>query len=182
MASSGLSEERFAALYDECAVGLLAFFARRTLDAEVASDLWAETMAQAFAGRGGFRGTTDEQAVSWLYGIAYRRLATYARRGSAERRALRRLRLQRPVVDDQDIERVEQLAGLHDLRREVMEALGRLPADQQEAVRLRVVDELPYEEIAARLDIKQDSARARVSRALRALADTLTRRQEEVRS
>jgi RNA polymerase sigma-70 factor (ECF subfamily) len=173
MISPGLNDEQFAALYDERAEALLGFFARRTLDAQVALDLWAETLAQAWAGRGRFRGTTDEEAVSWLYGIAYRQLAAYARRGRAERRALRRLGLDSPAADDQDLVRVEQLVGLAELRSQVKEQLGRLPHSQQEAVRLRVVDELPYDEIADRLHINQQNARMRVSRALRALAQTI---------
>jgi RNA polymerase sigma-70 factor (ECF subfamily) len=40
-------------------------------------------------------------------------------------------------------------------------------------VRLRVVDELPYPDVAARLGISEQAARARVSRALRALAGAL---------
>ena len=39
--------EAFVALYREHAEALLVFFARRTLDAEAAADLTAETFAQA---------------------------------------------------------------------------------------------------------------------------------------
>ena len=41
---------------------LLAFFVRRTSDIEVALDLWSETFAQALAGRGRYRGGTEEEA------------------------------------------------------------------------------------------------------------------------
>jgi RNA polymerase sigma-70 factor (ECF subfamily) len=41
-------------------------------------------------------------------------------------------------------------------------------------VRLRVVDELPYCEVARRLAITEEAARARVSRALRGLSRTLS--------
>ena len=43
----------------------------------------AETFAHAAAGRGRFRGSTDEERAAWLYGIARRQLALYYRRGSA---------------------------------------------------------------------------------------------------
>jgi RNA polymerase sigma-70 factor (ECF subfamily) len=51
--------------------------------------------------------------------------------------------------------------------------LEELPGDQREAIRLRVVDERPYDEVAAVLGINEATARARVSRGLRALAASL---------
>lgn len=52
---------------------------------------------------------------------------------------------------------------------ELRAALAALGAGEREAVELRVVDELAYEEIARRLDIQPAAARLRVSRALRRL-------------
>jgi len=48
-----------------------------------------------------------------------------------------------------------------------------LPAEQREALQLRVVDELDYPTVADRLGVSEVAARARVSRALRALAGAL---------
>jgi RNA polymerase sigma-70 factor, ECF subfamily len=47
--------------------------------------------------------------------------------------------------------------------------LAELPDDQREAVRLRVLEDVPYQEIARRMKITAQVARARVSRGLRAL-------------
>lgn len=44
--------------------------------------------------------------------------------------------------------------------------MSRLPANLRDAVSLRVIDELPYADIAARLSITPQAARVRVSRAL----------------
>jgi len=49
------------------------------------------------------------------------------------------------------------------------EALAHLPEAQQEAIRLRVVDDLGYDEAARRLAISPQAVRARVSRGLSAL-------------
>jgi DNA-directed RNA polymerase specialized sigma24 family protein len=87
------------ALYVRHRDELLAFFVRRTSDTEVALDLWGETFAQVLAGRGRFRGATEEEAGAWLYGIARRQLARYYRRGSAERRAMTRLGIERPTIN-----------------------------------------------------------------------------------
>ena len=58
--------------------------------------------------------------------------------------------------------------------------LAALPAAQRDAVRLRIVDELSYDDLAARLGITPDNARARVSRGLRALTRAITPLQEAI--
>jgi RNA polymerase sigma-70 factor (ECF subfamily) len=163
----------FEALYDSSAERLLVYFTRRTLDPETALDLWAETLAQAFSSWRRFRGSTLDEATAWLYGIARRQWADFLRHGYAERRALKRLGLDRPSIDDHDVERLIELAGRGDLRERVGAALTHLPVDQQDAVRLRVVDELPYPEVASCLNVSEPTARARVSRGLRRLSLTL---------
>src|SRR3954449_1380826 len=147
---------------------LLAFAARRTFDAELALDVVGECFAVAFERRAGFRGKTREEAVGWLFAICRTVLHHQFRRSGAERRALRRLGVERPGMGEAERRRVEELAGLADLRAVVAAELDRLPADQRAAVRLRVVDELSYDELAARLDVTPQTARARVSRGLRA--------------
>ena len=56
------------------------------------------------------------------------------------------------------------------LRDDLGAALDKLPAGQRAALELRVVQDLPYQEVAARLDTSELTARMRVSRALRALS------------
>jgi len=162
--------EGFARFYEEHANGVLAFAARRTLDVEVARDVMAETFAQAFRGRGRFRGTTEAEAAGWLYGIARHLLSRYARSGVVARRATERLGISLPELSDEDYDRVVELAGLAELRSVVAEAFERLQPDQREAVRLRIVGELSYPEVAAQLGVTEPTARARVSRGLRQLA------------
>jgi len=55
-------------------------------------------------------------------------------------------------------------------RAALAEALETLPEHEREAVELRVVDELPYPDVAARLGVRPAAARLRVSRALRRLS------------
>ena len=52
-------------------------------------------------------------------------------------------------------------------------ALAALGAGERDAVELRVIDELSYDEIARRLEIQPAAARLRVSRALRRLRTAL---------
>jgi RNA polymerase sigma factor (sigma-70 family) len=152
---------------------LLAFFARRTFDIEAARDLTAETFAQAFEHRRRFRGLTDAEAGAWLYGIARHQLSRYARTGVVARKAVNRLGIQLPSVGEDDYDRIVELAGLAQLRERVAAAFGGLSDDQRDALRLRVIDERPYSEVARTLGISEQTARARVSRALRRLADAI---------
>lgn len=158
------------ALYARHGEGLLTWFVRRTADTPTALDLWAETFARAVGAQRRFRGDNDEQAAAWLYTIAKRQLAHYHRRGSAERRALRRLGVERPEADDELVLEIERRAGLETLRRDVAAALAALSKPVRDAVELRVVRELEYRAVASQLGISEAAARARVSRGLLAIA------------
>jgi len=165
--------EEFAALYEREADMVLVFVARRTLDGEVALDLTAETFAQAFRGRRSFRGTTDAEQRAWLLTIARRQIGRYFRRGVVERRALQQLGATVPVAHEDDLREIEQAAELAELRDTLSTQLERLSGDQREALRLRVVEERPYPEVAEALGVSEQTARARVSRGLRALSRAL---------
>lgn len=164
-----LGRSSFSELYEAHQRGLLAFFVRRTFDPEASLDLVGETFAQAFTGRRRFRGESPEEEAAYLYGIARHLLARYWRRGRAERAAMERLGVRRPELDDESLARIEELAGVAEMRAVVSEQLRGLSVEHRQALRLRVVEELPYDEVAARLGVSEQVARARVSRALRGL-------------
>ena len=161
------------ALYARHHDELLLYLVRRTADVEVALDLWSETFAQAVAGRRKYRGSTDAEAAAWLYSIAKNQLARYLRRGYAERRAMEKLGLERPPADEELLADIWRRSQLDATRAELAAALATLSEPVREAVRLRVVDERPYVEVAHRLKISEQAARARVSRGLTALAEVL---------
>jgi RNA polymerase sigma-70 factor (ECF subfamily) len=100
--------EAFDVVYRRWVTKLLGFFMRRTGDAELAADLTAETFAAALAGRRRYR-PDHGTAAAWLSGIAAKKLAVAERRGYAERRARRRLGMQRIELDDEDLVRIERL-------------------------------------------------------------------------
>jgi RNA polymerase sigma-70 factor (ECF subfamily) len=56
----------------------------------------------------------------------------------------------------------------------VQAALETLSGDQRDAVRMRVVGEMEYAEIARHAGVSEDVIRARVSRGLRSLARDLS--------
>jgi RNA polymerase sigma-70 factor (ECF subfamily) len=168
-----ITSESLDALFRSHAPAMTVYIARKTMDAGVAADLVAETFAQAYTHRPQFRGHTREEAVGWLYGIARNQVSHYVRRDRAEARALERLGVQRPQLSDAELERLEDLAGISDLRQRVASYLSDLSREQQEALRLRVLEEQSYEQMAQRLGINEQAVRARVSRGMRTLADRL---------
>lgn len=168
-----LSGDDISALYEAHATAVLKFAMRRTLDAQISIDLVGETFAVAFEQRRRYRGSTDGAAQSWLFGIASNLLKMYFRDGAIERRAMDRLGIEPVEVPEHEFERIESLAGSAVMRGAVRGALAELSAEQRTAVRLRVVDELPYPLVAQRLEITEEVARARVSRGLRKLREHL---------
>lgn len=170
-----LGPASFEELYAQHQRGLVGFFMRRTFDAEASVDLVGETFAQAFSGRRRFRGASEEEAGAYLYGIARNLLADYFRRGRVERTTLARLGVPRPELDEDSLERIEHLAGVAPMRAIVREQLEILSAAHREALQLRIVDELTYPEVAERMGVSEQTARARVSRALKALDAGLPR-------
>jgi len=163
----------FVALSRREAELVVRFCARRVLDAETAVDLYAETLAQAFRSRRGFRGTTEVEARAWLLTIARRQIARYLKKAALDRRARDALGIQTPRLQEGEAEEIERRAGLGPLREALAEELSRLGGDQREALRLRVLEDLPYPEVASTLGVTEATARARVSRGLRALAAAL---------
>lgn len=167
-------------LYQRHAQGILRFAMRRTLDAQLAVDVVAETFAVAFEQRKKFRGELETQGGSWLFGIASNLLNHYFRSGAIERRALERIGASQTIVPDDQLERIEQLAETAELRAAVASAINELSNDQQQALTLRVVEERSYTDVAAQLGISEQVARARVSRALGAMREVLAQQDEGV--
>jgi RNA polymerase sigma-70 factor (ECF subfamily) len=131
------------------------------------------SFAQAVASTRNFRGESEDDAVAWLYGIAKNQLALYYRRGRCEQRALKRLGIEPEPPSPEVIAEVARRAHLLELRTELAVAMATLSPATRVAVRLRVVDELPYRDLAQRLGISETAARVRVSRGLSALAGLL---------
>jgi RNA polymerase sigma factor (sigma-70 family) len=153
--------EGFALFYRRHVDAILRYFARSTRNPEVAADLTAEAFAAALEAKRRFK-PGGPPAQAWLFGIASRKLADYHRRGYAEDRARRRLGMERVEPTDDDLRRIEALAGdVH-----VVSLVEDLPSDQRHAIGARVLDERGYEDIARDLSISPAAARQRVSRGL----------------
>jgi RNA polymerase sigma factor (sigma-70 family) len=155
----------FAELYRRHAPTVHGWFRRRLEWA--ASDLTAETFAQAWLSRRSFRDEAEGSAVPWLFGIARNVARDSARRNEVESRARRRLGLPTDLATEDGYEAVEERLSPSAA---LAHALGALPEHEREALELRVVGELPYPDVAAQLGVRPAAARLRVSRALRRLS------------
>jgi RNA polymerase sigma-70 factor, ECF subfamily len=139
---------------------------RRRLD-WAASDLTAEAFAQAWLSRRSFRDEADGSALPWLLGIARNVVRESARRNEVETRARRRLGLRTDLASEDGYAAVEDRLSPSEA---LADALETLPGHEREALELRIVDELPYADVADRLGVRPAAARLRVSRALRRLS------------
>lgn len=177
-----MTAEQIASLYDQHGPEVLRYLARRTFDPEVAVDLLAETFTKAIVQRRQFRGVSDEEAVAWIYSIARHLLIDNLRRIQVERSALEREGRQRRTLFDDEYERIERLLDLRDIRDAVAVALKDLSDAHRQVLQLRVIEECSYGELAAAIGTSEQTARARLSRALQALraAPTMIRLQEEL--
>jgi RNA polymerase sigma factor (sigma-70 family) len=165
--AAGSDPSAFGLLYTRHALAVYSWCHQRL--GWAASDLTAETFAQAWLSRDRFRDERRGSALPWLLGIARNVLRETIRHDQVESRARQRLGLPVDLATDDGYAAVEARLSP---RLALARALEDLPDHEREALELRVLDELPYDEIAAQLSIRPATARLRVSRALRRLAFT----------
>jgi RNA polymerase sigma factor (sigma-70 family) len=150
----------FRVLYERYADRIHRYHLRRSRDKDAAAELTAETFAQAWSVRGSFRDEAGGSAGPWLFAIARNTLLQSVRRLRLEDAARQQLGMREgdavATPDESWLDGIDEL-------------LDELPAPQREAVRLRFVEDLPYEGVADRLEITPESARMRVHRALASL-------------
>jgi RNA polymerase sigma-70 factor (ECF subfamily) len=170
--AAGSDAAAFGALYERHAFRVHAWCHRRLEWA--AADLTAETFAQAWLSRGRFRDEHGGSALPWLLGIARNVLRETIRSDRVETRARERLGLPLDLAAEEGYAAVEERLSP---RLALAASLDGLPEHEREALELRVIGELPYDEVAQQLAIRPAAARLRVSRALRRL--TLAATKEE---
>jgi RNA polymerase sigma factor (sigma-70 family) len=159
-----MSPDDIEELYVGHARRIAGYLMRATGNAEVAADLTAETFAAALLARDRYRSDMGAP-TTWLYAIAANKLKDWRRRGYAEDRARRRLRIERPALSEDDVAEFARLAD--EVTANAL--LEELPADQRTALRARVLDDRAYGEIAVAEGVSEAAIRQRVSRALASL-------------
>ncbi len=162
------SWERFEALYRSSRDDVYAYVATLLREPAAAEDVTALAFERAYRRRRSFdRARGDERA--WLFGIARNLLRQYHKHNRIESQARERLGMPTAWAECEEYEAVDDRMVATSLAPLLRVAVRALPAEQQRALELRVVQQLDYEEVAGALGCTQNAARLRVSRALRAL-------------
>ncbi len=162
--------DAFAALYDRYSRRLFGYFTRRTASEDTAVELTAETFSRAWVMRERFEDRHQGSAAPWLFGIARNVLLMSVRRGAVERLTAERLGVLERLDRDGGATAAPEPAWTEGAD----ELLDSLPLSQREALRLRIFDEMSYDEVAEALGTTRSAARVRVHRGLAALRERLS--------
>lgn len=169
----------------------LGLLAATCLDRELCgkvdrSDLVQETLLKVHRNFASFRGTTEQEWMTWLRQILVRNLADLRRAYGRDRRAVGREQSIEAAIDRSS----SMLLALgpaanpspseHAQRREVgalvADALAELEPDAREVIILRSLNELDWNEVASRLHRSRDATRMLWARAVRRVGVLLEER------
>lgn len=172
---SELNGEATTKLFYRYAPSLFAYLRQHTASREDAEDLLHEIFAAALA-QPQFDLLSDEEQAQWLWRVARNKAVdTYRYR-------TRRPSLTLDYVADELFAGEEQSPEYELLRREeyacLLAALEQLPVIQQEALRLRFVNNLPCADVAKALGKHEGTVRSMLSRAIGRLRTIYTSKKE----
>jgi RNA polymerase sigma-70 factor, ECF subfamily len=145
-----------------------------------ASDLVQQTLLEAHRGLPRFEGRSREEWYSWLRQIMARNAVDFVRhfQGAEKRRVGREVPLAAPAGGASDAvgidpvapgESPSQLVMQWERELQVADALTQLAADHQQVVMLRNVEQLPFDEVARRMNRSRPAVQMLWMRAIRQL-------------
>lgn len=159
----------FEVLYSRHRGPMFRFMLRQVRDHATAEEMYQEVWQRVIIARERYR--PEAKFTTWLYQIAHNRLTDHWRAQS-----------HRPPAPEDAVERAEreadpstperQLSAFEE-RRRLQLALEELPADQREAVMLRLEQELSLEEIAQITGVGRETVKSRLRYALDKLRQRL---------
>lgn len=161
-----------AALYAEHAVELRRFLFGVLRDEALAGDVLQATFVRLLEVG---QTSREETRKAWLFRVAYNEALAIRRREATGQRVI-----QQRVIEQQAIwHQIVESHGGHDplvsqeTTEQIKAALGELPAEQAQVVRMRIYEDKKFAEIAAELKIPLGTALARMRAALKKLRDRL---------
>lgn len=157
-------------LYDEHAAGLFRYARSILSDEQSAKDVLQEVFVKL--ARSGMPEVEQEKA--WLYRLAHNAAIDQLRRASTRHEHRRKFEEEPPLspTPDSDPDRAE-------LARQLEEAVSQLPPEQQSVTRLRLWQEMTFQEIATIQGIPLNTAASRFRYALESLRGQLKPLYEE---
>ena len=151
-------DARFTELYERYHQRIQAYCGRRTGPDRV-EDAVAETFLTAWRRIDDVPGGND--ALPWLYGVAYKVMSHQWR--SASRRG--RLNKKLASLGVNVVEAPEEVVVIRHESRQVLEALERMNATDREILRMSAWEELSHAEVATALGISIEATRQRLYQA-----------------
>ncbi|MHB1809047.1 MAG: RNA polymerase sigma factor [Solirubrobacteraceae bacterium] len=159
----------FEELFERHSIPLQGWLFAQTNDLTASRELLSETFAEAWRSAPRFRGENDRSGGAWLYGIAKNRLLKHRRRTGVQTAIRRRLGTRVVLGDDGGLDEIASRLDADVLSDCLREEFAELTAEQQQAIGYRIIDELSYEEVAARVGVDAITVRTRVFRGLQTL-------------
>jgi RNA polymerase sigma-70 factor (ECF subfamily) len=154
-------DQAFARLVDRYGQMVLSLAFASTQSRAEAEDLAQETFLVAWRSLPRFRG--DAAFSTWLYGLARSRCADHARKASVRPRLARHQSTTvEAAISDPERRR---------MARTILSVAAALPITQRQAVLMRDIQGLAYEEIASLQDVPVGTVRSRIAAARRRIAD-----------
>jgi RNA polymerase sigma factor (sigma-70 family) len=170
------SPASFGQLFDRHATTMFRYFVRR-VGPDDADSLLGELFRIAFEKRAGFD-TERAEARPWLYGIASNLLARH-RQGEA-RRLDATARLVNTSITASDLfSDVDARVDASRLWTDVAAAIATLPQGERDTLLLFAWEGMPYDQIAAALDVPVGTVRSRLNRARGRLRELVGESREE---
>jgi RNA polymerase sigma-70 factor (ECF subfamily) len=160
ISASAATPADFAAIFDRHFDAVHAYLQRR-IGRDLADELAAETFLIAFDSRARYD-VSRPDARPWLFGIATNLLHRHHRHELRELRAYARSAAD-PILDAFD--GIDARIDASSVRRELVDALTRVPAEELDALLLYAWADFSYTEIAEALEIPIGTVRSRLSRA-----------------
>ncbi len=157
-----LDPVEIAASYVQHADSLKRFLRGLLRDSQLANDVLQATFAKLLEMG---HATRSQSRRAWLFQVAYREAMAIRRRQAVGHRVLEQvawMRPQGPASGDDTLVKRETIERVRD-------ALGNLPAAQQEIVRMKIYEEKTFAEISQDLNIPLGTALGRMRAALKNL-------------
>lgn len=157
----------FGTLFDRHANSIYSYCFRRTADWALAEDLTSIVFLETWRRRNDVQ-LKDGALLPWLYGVATNVIRNHRRSIRRYHAALRRVPRSEPEPDFAG-DLTDRHAGDATQMRDILAAVGRLPAREQDVLALCVWQELTGAEAAAALGVPESTIRSRLFRARKRL-------------
>ena len=165
-------EELFEKIYRENFSRIYAFIFKLTRDPDLSEELTQETFYQAFLSFHRFEGKCD--IFTWLASIAKHSYYKYLRKNRISGNLFDFTELEKYFISHGELgDNPADAVQVKAMREKVADSVTQLPDKYRDVVLLRIYADMPFSQIAAALDITENSAKVIFFRAKKKLSEDL---------